>query len=498
VKGINEMSNNEAIKMTEKKVRTAITPTRDENFPEWYQSVIKAADMAETSASRGCMVIKPTGYAIWEKIQRIMDDLIKAEDVQNAYFPLLIPLNFLSREAEHIEGFAKETAIVTHHRLIKGENGLIPDPESKLEEPFIIRPTSETIIGDSVSNWVQSYRDLPLKLNQWCNVFRWEMRTRLFLRTAEFLWQEGHNAFATPKEAHEDALLMLDVYNNFFENYMAVPGFKGEKTADERFPGALNTYTIEAMMQDGKAVQMCTSHDLGTNFAKSFDIKYQGVDGNMTLAHTTSWGLSTRVIGGLIMIHADDDGLILPPRLAPTQVMIIPVVREEGADEVLAACDSLVKELKARGVSAKVDKSDRRTPDKMWDAIKKGIPLRVEIGLREMQEGKLTHVRRDIGKDSKETVATEEFLGMVQGILDQMHNDIFSRAKALRDANVKDVSSMADIKALFANGHTGFVRADVALLEDAARDEVFKEFSLTPRCVPFEDNGKKILIGKSY
>lgn len=481
------------------KPRTAITPTREENFPEWYQNVIKAADLAENAAVRGCMVIKPYGYALWENVQRALDDLIKREEVQNAYFPLLIPLSFISREAEHIDGFAKESAVVTHHRLIKGPNGgLIADPDSKLEEPFIIRPTSETIIGDSMAKWVQSYRDLPLKLNQWCNIMRWEMRTRLFLRTAEFLWQEGHNAFATAKEANDDARRMLEVYNEVYEKWLAIPGVMGEKTSDERFPGAKHSYTIEAMMQDGKALQACTSHDLGQNFAKSFNIQYQGEDGQMHLAHTTSWGLSTRSIGGLIMTHSDDDGLIVPPMIAPHQVAIIPVVRDEGAATVMDACKALTDRLKAKGIRVTLDKTDRRTPDKMWEAVKKGVPVRVEIGLREVEEGKLTHVRRDLGKDSKTTCTTDEFVNGIDGILKTMQQDIYNRALAFRDARIFDVKSLDDIKDFFAADKMGFVKMDAKLLEDAKRDAVFKEFSLTPRCLPFADEGKTVIVGKSY
>lgn len=336
--------------------------------------------------------------------------MIKDAGVQNAYFPLLIPLSFISREAEHVEGFAKECAVVTHHRLEKGPKGdLIPAPDSKLEEPFIIRPTSETIIGDSMSKWVQSYRDLPLKLNQWCNVMRWEMRPRMFLRTTEFLWQEGHNAFETPEEAHEDALKMLKIYQRFYEEFMAIPGLPGEKTPEERFPGANNTYTYESMMQDGKALQSCTSHDLGQNFAHSCNIQFQGRDGQQHHAYTTSWGLSTRSVGGLIMTHGDDDGMIMPPKVAPHQVVILPVIRDDDAGKVMAACEALAMKLKAKGIRVHVDATDRRTPDKMWDAIKKGIPLRVEIGARESGAGQVTHVRRDIGRDSKETCGADEF-----------------------------------------------------------------------------------------
>lgn len=489
----------QAKQQTGKKPKTAITPTREENFPEWYQEVVKAADLAENSATRGCMVIKPHGYALWENIQRALDDMIKAEDVQNAYFPLLIPLSFISREAEHIDGFAKESAVVTHHRLIKGEKGgLIPDPESALEEPFIIRPTSETIIGDSMARWVQSYRDLPLKLNQWCNVLRWEMRTRLFLRTAEFLWQEGHNAFATAEEANADARRMLEVYNDLYENWLAMPGVMGEKTDDERFPGASHSYTIEAMMQDGKALQACTSHDLGQNFAKSFNIQYQGEDGQVHLAHTTSWGLSTRSVGGLIMTHADDDGMIIPPRIAPRQVAIIPVVRDESAASVMDACEKLAKRLKEQGVRVHLDTSSRRTPDKMWDCIKKGVPLRVEIGQREVDEGTLTYIRRDLGKDSKVSCSVDEFVASAKSVLEQMQRDILERNRAARDARIFDVKTLGDVREFYESGKIGFVKMDSSLLTHADRDAVFGQFALTPRCLPFADEGRKVIVGKSY
>lgn len=480
--------------------RTAITPTRAENFPEWYQAVVKAADMAENSPVRGCMVIKPYGYALWENIQRALDDGIKAEDVQNAYFPLLIPLSFISREAEHVDGFAKECAVVTHHRLEKTADGkMIPAPDSALEEPLVIRPTSETIIGDSMAKWVTSYRDLPLKLNQWCNVMRWEMRTRLFLRTAEFLWQEGHNAFETSEEADVDARKMLEVYHDMYENFMAIPGFKGEKTADERFPGAVHSYTIEAMMQDGKSLQACTSHNLGQNFAHSCGIKYQGRDGAEHFAHTTSWGLSTRSIGGLIMTHGDDDGLIMPPRLAPQQVIILPIVKGEDNSAVMAFAEKLSKELKSIGVRAQIDKSDARAPDKMWAAIKRGIPIRVEIGEREVAEGKLTHTRRDLGRESKTTCTADEFIGSVKGILDAIHTNMFETAKTKSRARVYNATTLDQVKGYFAEGtELGFVRMPVELLQNADYQTFKKDNSLSSRCLPFEDEGRMVLIGKSY
>ena len=422
--------------------KTAITPTRAEDFPEWYQQVIRAADMAENSPVRGCMIVKPYGYAVWENMQRIFDATIKDLGVQNAYFPLLIPLEFISREAEHVAGFAKECAVVTHHRLEAGPDGkLQPAPASKLEELFVIRPTSETIIGDAMARWVQSYRDLPLKLNQWCNVMRWEMRTRMFLRTSEFLWQEGHNAFETAKEAREDALKMLDAYENFAENTLALPVIKGEKTPEERFPGADMTYTIEAMMQDGKALQAGTSHDLGQNFARSMGIKFQGRDGSEQYAYTTSWGISTRLIGAMIMAHGDDDGMVMPPRIAPYQVVIIPIIRDDGDS---AALVEYVHKLKARlkdnGIRVHIDETDERTPNKMWSAIKRGVPIRVEIGGREMQENSLTYIRRDVGKDSKKTVGVEEFIKTIPGVLDDIQKNIFEKAKALRDKNLSERS----------------------------------------------------------
>lgn len=493
------MSNqNQAVKAAAP--RTAITPTRAENFPEWYQAVVKAADMAENSPVRGCMVIKPYGYALWENIQRALDDGIKAEGVQNAYFPLLIPLSFITREAEHVDGFAKECAVVTHHRLEKNADGkMIPAPDAELEEPLVIRPTSETIIGDSMAKWVTSYRDLPLKLNQWCNVMRWEMRTRLFLRTSEFLWQEGHNAFETPEQADTDARRMLEVYDDMYANFMAIPGFKGEKTADERFPGAVHSYTIEAMMQDGKSLQACTSHNLGQNFAHSCGIKYQGRDGAEHFAHTTSWGLSTRSIGGLIMTHADDDGLVMPPRLAPYQIVILPIVKGEDNSAVMAFADKLSKELKAIGVRVQIDTSDARAPDKMWAAIKRGVPIRVEIGEREVAEGKLTHTRRDLGRESKTTCTADEFIGGVKGILDSIHNNMFELAKAKTRARVYNATTLDQVKGYFAEGkELGFVRMPVELLENADYQTFKKDNSLSSRCLPFEDEGRMVLIGKSY
>ncbi len=483
---------------TDKKPQTAISPTRAENFPEWYQEVIKAAELAENSPVRGCMIIKPYGYALWENIQKQLDDRIKAVGVENAYFPLLIPLSFISREAEHIDGFAKECAVVTHHRLEKNSEGkLVPAPDAELEEPFVIRPTSETIIGDAMARWTQSYRDLPLLLNQWCNVMRWEMRTRLFLRTSEFLWQEGHNAFETADEAEADARKMLDVYNDLYVNALALSGFCGEKTADERFPGAIRTYTIEIMMQDGKALQACTSHNLGQTFAKSCDIKFQGRDGREQLAWTTSWGLSTRSIGGLIMSHGDDDGLIMPPRVAPVQIIILPIMKEKNP-ALLEHADHLKRNLQALGIRAKVDTSDDRAPDKMWRAIKRGIPIRVEIGERELAEGKLTFTRRDLGRESKTTCSENEFLESAQNTLDAIHEELLNRSRTRAKEMIKNVTSLAELKDIYQSNFSGFVKAPIAVLDDPDYQTIKKEYSLSARCIPFEDEGATVLIGKSY
>ncbi len=479
-----------------KKPRTAITPTRDEDFAQWYQQVIKAADMAENSPVRGCMIIKPYGFALWENMQRIFDGWLKDYGVQNTSFPLLIPLSFLEKEAEHIDGFAKECAVVTHHRLESSEKGLVP--AGKLEEPYVIRPTSETMIGDAMSRWIQSYRDLPMKLNQWSNVMRWEMRTRLFLRTSEFFWHEGHNAFETPEEAKDDCLTVLKMYEKFFEEYLAFSGFMGVKTADERFPGALETYSFEAMMQDGKALQAATTHDLGQTFSRSCNIKFQGRGDKEEFAYTTSWAFSTRAIGGMIMIHADDDGMIMPPRVAPYQIIILPFIKD-NSEEILEFADKLAAQIKEKGLRVHIDKRDMRTPDKMWDAVKKGVPIRVEIGAREMENGEITYVRRDIGRASKETLSTNNFLSKIENVLDDIHDNMLARSKEFRDNNVKDVDSLKDVISYFKNdANIGFVRADIGMMEDNGFEEVLKEYSLSTRCMPFTDNGRKVLIGKAY
>lgn len=484
-----------------KPIKTAITPTRAENFPEWYQTVIKAADLAENAPVRGCMIIKPYGYAIWENIQKQFDALIKAESVKNAYFPLLIPLSFIAKEAEHIDGFAKECAVVTHHRLAKNAKGeLAPDPSSELAEPMIIRPTSETIIGEAFSKWVQSYRDLPLKINQWANVMRWEMRPRIFLRTSEFLWQEGHNVFGTDAEADQDARRMLEVYRGFLEEYLAIPVIPGCKTPEERFPGAIETYTVEALMQDGKALQSATSHHLGQTFAKSANIQFLDKDGAQKMAWTTSWGMSTRTIGGLIMTHSDDDGLICPPKVAPYQVGILPIAHQEAdREKVMTACYTIRQQLQALGVSADIDHSDQRTGDKMWGAIKKGVPVRLEVGARELAEDKVTYTRRDLGKDSKQTVSTQAFIQTIAAVLNDIQHQLLEKARVRTNSMIHEVQSLKAMREFFAADTVGAVKVDYDLVKNSPEfGTISKEFALSARCLPFVDGGKKVIVGKAY
>ncbi len=482
-----------------KKQKTAIVPTREENFPEWYQSVIKAADLAENSPTRGCMVIKPYGYGIWENFQAELDKQIKQHGVKNAYFPLLIPLKFLEKEAEHIDGFAKECAVVTHHRLEEDkENGGLK-PAGKLAEPMIIRPTSETIIGESFAGWINSYRDLPLKINQWANVMRWEMRTRLFLRTAEFLWQEGHNAFATAEEAETDARAMLDMYTEFAENIMAIPVIKGEKTPEERFPGAVATYTIEAILQDGKALQSATSHNLGQTFSRSANIKFQSSEGNEEFAWTTSWGMSSRMIGGLIMTHADDDGMIVPPKVAPYHIYIIPIIHNDAdKTQIIEYATKLKNRLDAQNIRSELDLSDRRIPDKMWGCIKQGVPVRVEIGKREVEDATLTHTRRDIGRNSKTTESVDAFCQKISNILDDIQKSLYQKAYKRTEDMIFDVNNLSEVKDFFVCGNIGQVRFATELLNSDEFSKLMQEFAISPRCMPFEDDGQKVIVGKAY
>ncbi|NCA10741.1 proline--tRNA ligase [bacterium] len=433
----------------------AISPTRAQDYPEWYQQVVKAADLAEQSPVRGCMVIKPHGYALWERMQGILDRMFKATGHQNAYFPLFIPLSYLEKEAEHVEGFAKECAVVTHHRLELGPDGKLI-PTGKLEEPLVVRPTSETIIGAMYAKWIQSWRDLPVLINQWANVVRWEMRPRVFLRTAEFLWQEGHTAHATSEEAVEETLRMLDVYATFAERDLAMPVLKGPKTAGERFPGAVDTYSIEAMMQDGKALQAGTSHFLGQNFARAQEIKFAAQSGQEEYCWTTSWGVSTRLIGAVIMTHADDDGLVLPPRIAPTQVVILPIHRtDEERTAVLDACRALERELAAttfadEQVRVKIDARDLRGGDKVWQHVKQGVPVRVEIGPRDLAVGTASVTRRDRPPKERTSVPLSQFAAEAPRLLDEIQQGLFNKARAFRDAKSARLSSQADVLDFFA------------------------------------------------
>ncbi len=457
---------------------------RSVNYSEWYNQLVVKADLAEQSDVRGCMVIKPYGYAIWEKIQRVLDDKFKETGVRNAYFPLLIPKSFLSREAEHVEGFAKECAVVTHYRLKTNEthDGVVVDPAARLEEELIIRPTSETIIWNTYRNWIKSYRDLPVLCNQWCNVMRWEMRTRLFLRTSEFLWQEGHTAHATREEAEERARMMLKVYADVVENYLAVPVVQGVKSETERFAGALDTYTIEAMMQDGKALQSGTSHFLGQNFGKAFDVQFLNQENKPEYAWATSWGVSTRLMGALIMTHSDDNGLVLPPALAPLQVVIVPIWK---TDEQLAAINEkanvMVENLKKMGISVKYDNDGNKRPGfKFADYELKGIPLRLVMGARDLENGTVEVMRRDTLE--KETVQLEGIEAYVENLLKDIQRNIFEKARAFRDAHVYECDDYEEFKQKVKDGGFFLCHWD-GTAETEAR--IKEETQATIRCVPF-------------
>lgn len=488
--------------------KTAITPTRAEDYPEWYQQVIKGADLAENSSVRGCMVIKPWGYAIWENMQRGLDQMFKDTGHQNAYFPLFIPMSFLEKEAEHVEGFAKECAVVTHHRLEPdGKGGLRPAGE--LEEPLIVRPTSETIIGATYAKWVQSYRDLPILINQWANVVRWEMRTRMFLRTAEFLWQEGHTVHATAEEAMEETRKMLDVYADFAENHMAVPVIKGEKTAGERFPGAVTTLSIEAMMQDRKALQAGTSHFLGQNFSKAQDIKYQDKNGEIAFAWTTSWGVSTRLIGALIMTHSDDDGLVLPPRLAPTQVVLIPIYRDDSQrDEVLSYCRSLKAELASQAycdqrIRVELDDREMRGGDKKWFHVRRGVPLRVEIGPKDIAGNAVFVARRDTNQS--QSMPRDEFIANVGKQLKEIQSNLFDRALQMQKENTVSIATESEFREFFQpdddrGRSTGGGFAKCWFSSEQAVQKLIDELKVTIRCIPLDapvGEGKCFVTGQS-
>lgn len=471
---------------------------RSENYSQWYNDLVVKADLAEQSAVRGCMVIKPYGYAIWEKMQRTLDDMFKETGHVNAYFPLLIPKSFLSREAEHVEGFAKECAVVTHYRLKNAEDGsgVVVDPAAKLEEELIIRPTSETIIWNTYKNWIHSYRDLPILCNQWANVFRWEMRTRMFLRTAEFLWQEGHTAHATKEEALVEAKKMLGVYADFAEKYMAVPVIKGVKTAHERFAGALETFTIEAMMQDGKALQSGTSHFLGQNFAKAFDVKFINKENKLDYVWATSWGVSTRLMGALIMTHSDDNGLVLPPHLAPIQVVIVPIYRkQEQLAMVSEKVAGIVEGLKTKGISVKYDDADNKRPGfKFADYELKGVPVRLVIGPKDLEENTAEVMRRDtLGK---ETVSLDGIVDYVANLLEDIQNNIYTKARNFRDSHIFEANSYDEFKELIEKG--GFVLAHWDGTTET-EERVKEEAKATIRCIPLDGDttpGTCIFTGK--
>jgi prolyl-tRNA synthetase len=477
--------------------KTAISPTRAENYPEWYQQVIKAADLAENSVVRGCMVIKPWGYAIWENIQKNLDRMIKETGHKNFYCPLFVPLSFLEKEAAHVEGFAKECAVVTHHRLETNSEGKL-QPAGELEEPLIIRPTSEAIIGDLYSRWIQSYRDLPLLYNQWCNVVRWEMRTRIFLRTSEFLWQEGHTAHATEAEAREETLKMLNTYVTLVQDYMAMPVAYGEKTKSERFPGAVNTYTIEAMMQDKKALQNGTSHYLGQNFAKAFNIKFLSAEGTQEYVHTTSWGATTRLIGSMIMMHSDDDGLVLPPRIAPLHVIIMPLIRnEQDKSKIMEYCTALLKQLQTihydnAPIQVEIDAADIRPGEKAWGWVKKGVPLRLEIGMQEVDKNAVFMGRRDKAYNEKVGVDKAEFLATVAEILTTMQNNIFARAKKFQQDNTVEIKSPEEFYKFFdpSNESSGGFALAPWIDEPVSEEKMKQELKVTARVIPQEMVGK--------
>ena len=471
---------------------------RAENYSQWYNDLVVKADLAEQSAVRGCMVIKPYGYAIWEKMQNALDTMFKETGHVNAYFPLLIPKSFLSREADHVEGFAKECAVVTHHRLKNSPDGkgVIVDPEARLEEELIIRPTSETIIWNTYKNWINSYRDLPILCNQWANVMRWEMRTRMFLRTAEFLWQEGHTAHATKEEAVEEAEKMLNVYANFAEKYMAVPVIKGVKTANERFAGAIDTYTIEAMMQDGKALQSGTSHFLGQNFAKAFDVKFINKNNELEYVWATSWGVSTRLMGALIMTHSDDNGLVLPPKLAPIQVVIIPIYK---GDEQLATINEkvepIINKLKSMGISVKYDNADNKRPGfKFADYELKGVPVRLVLGARDIENNTIEVMRRDTLE--KQSVTLDNIEEYVANLLNEIQDNIFNKALKHREAKTYVVDTYDEFKEKLEEG--GFI---LAHWDGTTETEVKikEETKATIRCIPLDGDktpGKCIFTGK--
>jgi prolyl-tRNA synthetase len=490
--------------------KTAISPRRDEDFPEWYQQVVRAAELAEPSDVRGCMVIRPWGYGIWENMQRRLDAMFRATGHRNAYFPLFIPLSYFAKEAEHVEGFAKECAVVTHSRLEVGDDGKMK-PASPLTEPLVVRPTSETIIGASYAKWVQSYRDLPILINQWANVVRWEMRPRLFLRTTEFLWQEGHTVHENEAEARAETNLILDLYEQFARDHLAVPVFSGEKSESERFPGAVQTFSIEAMVQDRKAIQAGTSHFLGQNFSRASGIQFQNREGKQEFGWTTSWGVSARLVGTVVMMHSDDDGLVLPPRIAPTQIVILPITpREETRKAVLERCDSLALQLRGRqhldlGIEVEVDKRDIGGGVKNWEWIKKGVPVRVEIGPRDLEKNSLVVSRRDQPVKEKQTMSIQEFVAAAPEILTSIQQNLYERAKKFRDENTRVIDSKEEFYDFFApkNSAKPEIHGGFALAHwngsRQVEEQVKSDLKVTIRCIPLGDSaqpGRCIFTGE--
>ena len=496
------------------KPKTAITPTREENYPEWYQQVIKAADLAETSPVRGCMVIKPWGYAIWENIQKELDRRFKATGHKNAYFPLFIPMRYLQKEADHVDGFAKECAVVTHSRLEADDNGQL-QPADPLDEPLIVRPTSETIIGELFAKWVKSYRDLPLLINQWANVVRWEMRTRLFLRTSEFLWQEGHTVHSTEEEAMEETRTMLDVYADFSEKYLAMPVIKGEKTEAERFPGAVSTYSIEAMMQDKKALQAGTSHFLGQNFAKSSSIKFLNAESNEEYAWTTSWGVSTRLVGGLIMTHSDDDGLVLPPAIAPAHIVILPVTpKPDSREAVLEYCRNLKQSLEAQSyldepIRVELDDRDIRGGEKTWSWVKKGVPVRIEVGPRDMEKDSVFFARRDKSVKEKISQDIKTFVSEISALLENIQSQLYKNAKDFQKSSTRIIDNQEDFETYFSQKDAGYASVGFCL-DSQLEEELAKRLKISVRCIPNDTvsetvpciftgkEGKRVIFARSY
>ncbi|MBV9007952.1 MAG: proline--tRNA ligase [Verrucomicrobia bacterium] len=501
--------------------KSAITPTREQDFPEWYQQVIRAAELAEPSEVRGCMVVRPWGFGIWENMQRQLDAMFHATGHRNAYFPLFIPLSYFAREAEHVEGFAKECAVVTHSRLEVDAEGKM-QPASPLSEPLVVRPTSETIIGASYARWVQSYRDLPILINQWCNVVRWEMRPRIFLRTSEFLWQEGHTVHESEREAREETQRMLDVYETFARDHLALPVFAGEKSANERFPGAVQTLSIEAMVQDRKAIQAGTSHFLGQNFARASGIQFQNREGKQEFGWTTSWGVSTRLVGTVIMMHGDDDGLVLPPRIAPTHIVIVPITpKEETRAAVLETCDQMAGELRAKkffdtNIEVEVDRRDIGGGVKNWEWIKKGVPIRVEIGPRDLEKNSVAVSRRDQPVKAKEFLSRMEFVNRAPEILASIQQNLLERATRFRDSHTREINSRDEFYSFFTPQnaskpeiHGGFA---LAHWNGSAETEaqIKNDLKVTIRCIPFGEgepgrciftgapSAKRVLWAKSY